>query len=241
MFTVNFYASRFGRPLPGATVGLLLQPPGTSPGEPTVGVPQTALTFPASATTDANGQVAVALQAAAPGNPRGYIDGQVYFVGYTLNGADAPNPSDFLSVLVWDAFTPDEPPTWYGSMRPIFQQYANLYPVMKQYVDLADYNDVSANRGALIAVLNLPQTNAHYMPVTRDLSEAKRAAMVRWLTNVGADGKPLLGTAPPAPAARAPAAAPAVPVADPTEGPLGSKALAAAALGRRRDRANKTP
>ena len=49
------------------------------------------------------------------------------------------NQWNFISILVWDAFHPDEPPTWYGSMEPVFRQYANLYPVMKQPLDLADY------------------------------------------------------------------------------------------------------
>jgi hypothetical protein len=236
-FTAQFYASRFGRPLAGAAVGLGHLAVGVQPGDPAIGVPTSQLTFPATTNTDANGRAAIPLSAADPGNPRGYIDGQVYEVGYTLNGAAVPNPSDFLSVLVFDAFTPDEPPTWYGSMRPIFQQYANLYPVMQAFVDLADYDDVSANRATLIAVLKLSQANAHYMPVTRDLSEAKRAAMVRWLTEVGADGKPRLGVAPPAPAA--PPAAAAAP-ADSTEGLDGSKALAASRRGRR-GTAKKTP
>jgi hypothetical protein len=221
-FTVQFYASKFGRPLAGAAVGLGHLPVGVEPGEPAAGVPTDKLTFPATTNTDANGRVAIPLSAADPGNPRGYIDGQVYAVGYTLNGTAVPNPSDFLSVLVFDAFAPDEPPTWYGSMRPIFQQYANLYPIMKEFVDLADYEDVTAKRLKLVAVLNLQQTNARYMPVTRDLSEAKRAAMVRWLTNLGPDGKPRLGVAPPAPFVASHAA-----LVDSAEALDGSKALAA--------------
>jgi hypothetical protein len=35
------------------------------------------------------------------------------------------------------------------------------------------------------------------MPVQRDLSAAKRAAILKWLTDLGPDGKPLLGTQPP--------------------------------------------
>ena len=222
-FDAQFYASKFGRPLAGAAVGLALVPSFTPEGEPQVGAPPSALTFPATTPTDARGKAKVTLTAASPGNPRGYIDGQVYFLTYTLNGIDVPNGSDYLSVLVFDTFTPDEPPTWHGSMRPIFQQYANLYPMMKQFVDLADYEDVSAHQPRLLAVLKLPQTNPHYMPVTRDLSEAKRAAMVRWLTNVGPDGKPLLGTA---------QAPPAGPVASAAALGDGSKSRAAEILTR---------
>jgi hypothetical protein len=241
-FAAQFYASRFGRPLAGATVGLVLEPPVvTGPGEPQIGSPPDKLSFPSLTTTDGDGKAAIALTAGNPGNPRGYIDGQVYLVDYSLNGTPVPNGSDSLSVLVFDDFTPDEPPTWFGSMKPIFEQYANLYPVMAAYLDLGNYDDVSANRPMLIAVLNLLQTDAHYMPVTRDLSEAKRAAMVRWLTNVGADGKPLLGVAPPAPPT--PLAAPTeravTVVPEGMDKPLGSKELAAAR--RRPPTAKKQP
>jgi len=228
-FSAQFYASRFGRPLAGATVGLVLEPPAvTGPGDPQIGSPPDKLTFPSGTTTDGNGKAVIVLTAGNPGNPRGYIDGQVYLVDYSLNGTPVPNVSDSLSVLVFDAFTPDEPTTWFGSMKPIFKQYANLYPAMAAYLDLGNYDDVSANRPKLIAVLNLLQTDAHYMPVTRDLSEAKRAAMVRWLTNVGADGNPLLGVAPPAPPT--PLAAPTERAVAPEgmDEPLGSKELAAA-------------
>jgi hypothetical protein len=48
--------------------------------------------------------------------------------------------------------------------------------------------------------------------VTRDLSSARRAAILRWLQNLGPDGKPLLGEAAPAPAVRAEEAVAAPPV-----------------------------
>jgi hypothetical protein len=60
---------------------------------------------------------------------------------------------------------------------------------------------VSANRLAILNRLQRPETDAHYMPISRDLSTAKKNAIIAWLTNVGADGKPLF--APP----RAPALA----------------------------------
>jgi hypothetical protein len=41
------------------------------------------------------------------------------------------------------------------------------------------------------------------MPVSRDLSAAKRAAILRWLTKPGDDGKPVLGDPPPPAAAQA--------------------------------------
>jgi hypothetical protein len=55
-----------------------------------------------------------------------------------MRGEAQGNLSDFLSVLVWDDFTPDMPPTWLGSIRPILTQYANLYPIMANFINLGD-------------------------------------------------------------------------------------------------------
>jgi len=188
-------ASQWGKPLAGATIDLAF---GT-PFEPGTGTPTTALTFPASVTTNAQGIATVRLHGGNTGNPRGFIDGQVYRVDYKLHGEVQGNLSDFLSVLVFDTFTPDTPPTWLGSMKPIFTQYGNLYPIMSDFFDLTSYDDVSANRLSILVRLKKPETDAKHMPISRDLSSAKRAAMIDWLTNVGADGKPLLGSAPPVP------------------------------------------
>ena len=83
-------------------------------------------------------------------------------------------------------------------MKEIFVQYGNLYPIMSDYFDLTSYEDVSANRLSIIDRLSKPVTDARHMPISRDLSVAKRAAMIAWLTAVGPDGMPLLGTATPA-------------------------------------------
>jgi hypothetical protein len=38
--------------------------------------------------------------------------------------------------------------------------------------------------------LERPIDHPSHMPVTRDLSDGKRALLLKWLRNVGADGKP---------------------------------------------------
>jgi hypothetical protein len=197
-FDVEMRASKFGKPLAAAQINLSAGPafPFDPATEPPTGTPPTAVAFPATVICDASGRATATLTASDPGSPRGYIDGQVYRVNYQLSGIDPLNRSDFLSLLVWDSFAPDEPPTWHGSMKPLFEQYANLYPAMDAFFDMADYEQVSQKRARVIALMSVPQTDARYMPVTRDLSEAKRTAMIRWLSHVGPDGKPLLGTAP---------------------------------------------
>jgi hypothetical protein len=187
-FAVEFRAAQFGKPLAGETIVLGFQARGPGSNEPA-----SALTLPASVTIDAQGKAEATLTSADPGNPRKIIDGQVYFVDYALSGIGSRNQNDFLSVLVWDAYTPEDPPTWNGSMRAIFTQYANLYPFMKRFFDMSSYDELSDNANSIVKTLQLPITNAHYMPVTRDLCDAKRNTMIRWLTSPGADGKPLLG------------------------------------------------
>src|SRR5208282_5839217 len=94
--TVCLHARAFGEPMPGARVSLgydvttiLMQTDkGPEHGPRNVGEPKTALSFPPRVTTDAQGIAELPLIASDPGNPRGYIDGQVYGISYALG--DAP-------------------------------------------------------------------------------------------------------------------------------------------------------
>jgi hypothetical protein len=198
---VSLRAAKFGKPLPAAQIDLVIGTPFLSDvNEPPTGVPLTALTFAASVACDNQGVASASIQAHDPQNPRGYIDGQVYRIDYALQGQAPFNRSDFLSVLVWDAFVPNEPPTWFGSMKNIFEQYGNLYPIMLNAsidIDLRSYSSISTNRLKIIDRLSRAPTDPKYMPISRELSDAKKAAMIRWLTNVGADNRPLLGAPPP--------------------------------------------
>jgi hypothetical protein len=211
--TVRLYATKLGRPYAGATIRLAqdssgLQPPTAAaskyqayPASWTDGSPASAVSFPGTVTTDGDGVAVVTVATSDPGNPRVYIDGQVYGIRATLADAAADIPADpwnFVSLLVWSGFQADEPLTWYGSIQPIFQQYANLYPIMRDFLDLSSYDDVCAHVPPLLLAFGLPAEDPNSMPVTRDLSSAKRAAILRWLSSPGADGNPLLGTPPPA-------------------------------------------
>jgi hypothetical protein len=212
---VKLYVTAFGKPLAGATVvsiidatqlqGQAVSNTGTAP---PVGVPANAIEFPCRVVTDSSGVATLPIGTSNPRNPRAYIDGQVYGVRPMLQDTMPPpvgypfNATEFVSILLWDEYKIAHPPTW-QSLRPIFQQYANLYPVMDTFLNLADYESVSRRRELLLLAFGLPVSDPNSMPVTRDLSPAKRAAILRWLENTGPDGKPLLGTPPklaPAPA-----------------------------------------
>ncbi|MGH9279496.1 MAG: hypothetical protein ACRD12_15515, partial [Acidimicrobiales bacterium] len=213
----RLYATVRGRPYAGARVITVFDPSQLQGGGPApdVATPVDAVEYPVRVVTDDEGLAALPIRAGDPGTPRGYLDGQVYglrpVLEETIYSPAGPYPFNqwtFISLLVWDAFVAEDPPTWHGSMRAIFQQYFNLYPVMDRMLDLSSYGSVCDRADILRLAFGLGADDPNSMPVTRDLSTPKRTAILRWLTDVGPDGKPLEGEAPPV-AAAAPVAAPA--------------------------------
>ncbi len=198
--TVTLRASRYGQPLPNAECSLAFDASQLQQGDgdPTVLVPPAGLTFPASVTTDAQGVASFQLSAGSIGKPRDYIDGQVYGVRCQLAQSD-PNAGgyfdayDFISVLVWTDFVIPQEPTWQDHVGPILTQYKKLYPVMAGFVNLGDYASVVAHKAQMQDVFTRPQEDAHYMPVTRDLSSAKRQMILNWFKTTGNAGQPNLG------------------------------------------------
>ncbi|HLM46162.1 MAG TPA: hypothetical protein VK458_19995 [Myxococcaceae bacterium] len=226
---VDFYASLYGKPL-ATPVSVFTLPAsasvmgGTGSGDepldppvetPKVGIPPDAIQYPGELRTDASGHGTLTVTASAqgPGNPRGYIDGQLYGIAYRLPQLPAgyiSNFWNFISVLAFDLTPMPQQPTWYADIQPLFKQYGNLYPIMsKHVVDLGDYDSVVKQLGILELAFSLPREDPNHMPVTRDLSESKRAVILKWLTTLGQDGLPLKGI-PPRPAAPAPAPLPLV-------------------------------
>lgn len=222
--SLRFYATRYGTPI-AAQLALAEDNNmigGAGSGQsipdvpvPDVGVPLSALQYPAQVETNADGSAAIVTASAdpaGPGNPRGYIDGQVYGIGYQL--ADPPQPAkynaspfNFVSVLLFDQHPVPAEPTWYGDIQPILVQFGNLYPIMSRHlVDLGDYDSVVRHADILTLAFSLPVEDPNYMPVTRDLSAGRRATLLKWLNSPGEDGLPLKGV--PTSAEAAPAAVP---------------------------------
>lgn len=98
------------------------------------------------------------------------------------------NPADFISVLGWTDYDAPAEPTWKQDVESILSEYAQVYPVIRQSSTSTDYDNAVANKDALDTVFNLPQDNPHYMPVTRDLSPAKRQMILAWLQTTGNGG-----------------------------------------------------
>jgi hypothetical protein len=76
----------------------------------------------------------------------------------------------------------------------------------RHLVDLGDYDSVVRHLNILRLAFELPIEDPNHMPVTRDLSDARRNMILEWINSPGADGLPLKGT-PVVLAARAPAQA----------------------------------
>ena len=208
------YAMQWGRPLAGVEINFLtdnsqLQGQVGEVGQgspyvaasPAIGTPAGALNYKTTAFTDENGRAAIQLNTTDPGTPRFFnngadfgIDGQVYGIrpGFidTAQYNGPINQWNFISILLWSGFYPPSPITW-TSLQPIFQQYANLYPVMNRFLNLGNYDAVVANADLLILAFGVSLDNPNSMPVTRDLSPAKREAILTWLKN------PLPGPVPP--------------------------------------------
>lgn len=208
--TVDLYASRWGRPIQASialssTNGLMgggggptkLDPPVPIP---TIGTPSGVLSFGTSPVdTDRSGRARITIEAdaAGPGTPR-YVDGQLYGVGYQLADQPADYRVDFfnfVSVLVWSRHEVPAAPAW-SDIEPIMKQYGNLYPIMSRYLfPLDDYDAVVRNADVLRLAFSLPASDPNHMPVTRDLSGGKRAAILAFLAD------PRGGEPPPEPAA----------------------------------------
>ena len=208
--SISVFAMQWGKPLAGASIGFTLDPSqlqGLTSGPPFVGdgpavaTPATVLTHsnvpvsttPPTIVTDAHGRGVLTLAAGDPGHVRWFnngqdygIDGQVYglrpaFTDQSLNTGPV-NQWNFVSFLVWSGFSAAHPVTWHD-LAPIFQQYANLYPVMNRFLNLGDYDSVVANAGLLQLAFGLDPHDPNSMPVTRDLSPAKRIAILSWLAD----------------------------------------------------------
>ncbi len=137
--------------------------------------------------TDAEGKVLVKPQGPeVMDHPREYIDGQLYTISYNFSGSDPAIQQNFdkLAVLVFSTVPVVQNPSW-NDVQPILLQYANLYPVMSQGLfDFSQKDQADANAFIMRFVLDKGINDPDQMPVTRDLSSAKRAMLIRYFDQV---------------------------------------------------------
>lgn len=189
---VDLYATVLGKPAVGQLITLVQDPASVnnmqSPVNPAsipIGIPPSALQIPANVTTDANGHASFTMKASDPGNPRQFIDGQVYGIRYIWGEQESPDynhdPTNFISVLVHNSYTYEDPPTWTKNVEPILGQYGKLYPFMNGIIALGDYDAVVQNKDAIKGVFSVPKSDPSYMQVTRDMSRGKLEMILKWL------------------------------------------------------------
>jgi hypothetical protein len=190
--TVDFYTTSLGKALPNAKIQFQDATANfMGPTPPAVGVPAIPFfsgTVPVEITTDENGKATLEFTAPDPGNPRVYIDGQVYGISYNLSTqtfADC-NQSNFISLLIYSGAPASEiVQDWDNFIQPIMQQYANLYPLMSKGIfNLADRTVFEKNAQILYLVFSKDIEDPNYMPATRDLSKYKRTVILNYLQNI---------------------------------------------------------
>jgi hypothetical protein len=211
---VDFYVSRYGAPCKGeeieVSVAIPMEDQGGNPDDqdlvntkvPVINIPASAIAWafsdPKKSVTERDGKISFSFYATVPGNPRGYLDGQLYFIDYKPANVDdyVQYQFDIITLHVYDAFIPPKVPTW-DDLYPIMLQYGNLYPVMsRMLVDLSSYASVVKHRQILELAFSLPIEDPNHMPVSRDLSEGKRKMILQWLTMKNDQGEYLLPCAP---------------------------------------------
>ena len=189
-FQFHLFATRYGEPYSNVTVNMAAVPVI----EPNVSSPKDGVTgWQDVVQTNENGIATFILKAGFIGTPRSNynIDGQVYHFDYvivpvSLNPQVQPSNQTVTSinvaaVLVFSNVSYTRPYTWIQHVQPIFSQYAQLYPAMMHVVNMSNYTDVKLKIGALLYALDNEVTHPSYMPVTRDLSAAKRNMILEWL------------------------------------------------------------
>src|SRR5262249_51189245 len=87
-----------------------------------------------------------------------------------------------VNVLGFDDRRPVESPIW-SEVQPLLNRYADLYPAMRQRIDLSSDDAASASAREILVALALSVGDPAHMPVTRDLSASHRRLLQTWLEN----------------------------------------------------------
>lgn len=190
---VTLRATAFGNPAPHQQfdLGLVGSPP--SDHQFYGNVPASALTFPSSVTTGADGTAQVTLSATNPAGSlpeaRVYVGGQLYFIGGSwaagnVAGSDATTNDGFfvapLNVKLFESGDAVVNPTW-DDVQPVLYKYYYLYTYMAGIVDLSNYAAVKAASTRITNALRLDVDNPASMPVSREMSNFDRNLILGWI------------------------------------------------------------
>ena len=113
------------------------------------------------------------------------LDSLMYLINYNFKQSDKRyvqgGSLERVGALVWSNFKPPHMPTWRDDIQPILQIYANLFPVMKNIIDLSSFEDCTLKLSALQRAFSANWKDGAYMPVTRDLSPTKVGMILKWM------------------------------------------------------------
>jgi hypothetical protein len=152
--------------------------------ESNLSTPPGKLVLSATSVVVQGGKAGVAIHALDPGNPRRYVDGQVYFTTYDFSPAVSDfhlAPDDLVSVQLYQQNPIAGYPTWVNGIGNILRQFGMLYPIMGRF-QLWTYQGVWENRDKIQRVLSLDISQPLHMPATRDLSAIRCKLVLDWFS-----------------------------------------------------------
>ncbi len=175
--TLNVHALKFGQPAPDGTKIQL-----TDDNPSGLGEPAAALTVTPTQESPTSGGIATfTLKASDPGNPRGFLNGQLYFKAYNLLDSENPTgyqpvPGDIVSIQIYDQEAD-------GDALSILAEYGRMYLIMSFLTDQQAIEGIDL-RNMIKLLLEKPMADAVHMPVTRDMSFANLQQIVAWINSL---------------------------------------------------------
>lgn len=147
-------------------------------------IPQDALQITKEPQTgdSAKGVSTFTLTCTDPNNPRGYVNGQIYFLDYGFTNYTAEkdgfvqDANDIVSVQVYDEKAAADPVT-------TLQKFGRLYKIMGF---LTNEEKIEERRNAIKSLLSKPITAGDHMPVTRDISKAELDEVIAYVDRLNA-------------------------------------------------------
>ncbi len=127
------------------------------------------------------GVAAFDLSCTAPGNPRRYVDGQIYLLNYSFTDSDisgtyTQDANDLISIQVYDELAED-------SGVDILGKFGRLYAIMNFLTDEEKISQIDL-RNMIKLLLEKPFGELQHMPVTRDISDAARDKVIAWINEL---------------------------------------------------------
>ena len=175
--TVEIYALKFGAPVANGTQILM----STDNSQAGLRTPESALTVsPLNGIAETqNGIATFTFTASDPGNPRVYLNGQLYYKNYGFSDQSiaqnyVQDPTDFISVQVYNQHADEV------AASDILNKYGYLYKIMGFLTNDEAVEGVDM-RNMIKLLLQKPFSDIKHMPITRDLSMANRQKIIDWI------------------------------------------------------------